>query len=390
MKRLFKGLSIALAVSILTIFLSACTHKTDKEIIEETVDLNQETVTAFAHQIVYSVNRGDADFFNNAFDKKHIKQVISENSIVFSALDTDFGKEFFEGCFRQGDLTVQTINDGGDFHFQRYYEKEGEHHIVFRTYQGYGIKIEDYIVDTVDNEIKIKEGFTHNLATTISKQVEYTVLLNVLQKTDPEGNTKAIITADQLLKEGKNKEAYTLLQENKEFLKDYPHFTQSYLRAAFMANPHDFIRFIDQYENLDERTILVHKLLYYTNGGYLKESEEIINQLIEQTADDPIYLFLFAHANFVAQKYENALTCIENVEKVLPPLWDIWQTKLQCCEKLHKNDLFAETILTAKSAYGMSNKEILDFTRSEYPKMLKLVEKKLSEIQAQENEVEKN
>ncbi|MBP5710103.1 MAG: hypothetical protein J6W84_03915 [Bacteroidales bacterium] len=371
-------LKIIFLFSLIAATLTCCKRKEKDTSTLEPLALNQETVTAFAKQIVYSVNRGDAEFFNNAFDKEHIKGIISDNSLVFSSLDTDFGNDYFEYCFRQGDFAVETVNNGGDFYFSQYYEKEGEHHIIFRTYQGYGIKIEDYIVDTSDQKLKIKDGFIYNLSTTFSNQVRYSVLLNVLQKTEASEITHIFSESDKLMKDKKYNEAYSLLNKNAPLLKEYPYFTQSYLQAAFMAHPYQFINFLENQE-LDDRAILTHKLLYYTNGGYLKEAEETINKLIDYTGDDPIYLFLYAKANTVAEKYDDALVCLQNLESALPPLWDITLTKLQCCEKTGNDSLFVATMLSAKDIYGLSDAELLEFTSSDFPKMVTKVKEGISD-----------
>ena len=145
-----------------------------------------------------------------------------------------------------------------------------------------------------------------------------------------------------------------------------------------MAKPMQFINFIDNQE-LDERAKLIHKLLYYTNGGYLKESEETINKLIDFTGDDPIYLFLYARANEIAGKYDDALVCLENLENALPPLWDITLTKLQCCEKSGNDSLFVATMLSTKEIYDMTDDEIKEFTSTDFPKMLNKVNKGIAD-----------
>ena len=377
MKR-YIGISAKIVLLIFSVaVLAACKNKAEKPETEESVALNQESVVSLAKQIVYAVNRGDNEFFNMAFNKDYIKTKISDNSLVFSSLDTDFGKEFFEYCFHQGDFAVGAVNNGGDFNFLKYYEEDGEHHVIFRTYQNYGVKIEDFIVDTIGGELKIIDGFSYNMSATFSDQVKYSVLLNVLQKTDASDVTHIFTESDNLIKEKKYDEAFALLDKNAELLGEYPYFTQSYLQTAFMAKPLKFIEFLDG-QQLDERTILIHKLLYYTNGGYLKESEEIINRLIDYTGDDPIYLFMYARANVIAKKYNDALVCLENLGNALPPLWDVTLTALTCYEKTANDSLFVETMLSAKDIYGMTDDEILEFASADFPSMVKKVQEEIS------------
>ena len=121
----------------------ACGHKKQTEAPEESIILNEETVSAFALKIENTELNDNPVMLNQAFDEVAIRDSISSNSIVLSSLDTDFGKAFWRENFKIGNYCVTMVNQGGDFKFTRYYEKDGEHHIVFRTYCDYGLRIDD-------------------------------------------------------------------------------------------------------------------------------------------------------------------------------------------------------------------------------------------------------
>ena len=360
---------------VLSFLLSAiggagCKSQPEKEAVPERQALDQEAVTVFARQMIYSVTHGDATFCNDAFDQKGIKAKISENSLVNSSMDTDFGKEFLDYNFHYGDQWLKVLEQGGDVSFQKYYEKDGEHHILLRTYQDFGIKIEDFIVDTVDNQLKITDGFLYNVSTTFSNYVKYVILYNVLQKTDPEGSTRYFVQCDELLNSKKEKEALKLLEDQRELLQEYPFYTQQILHAAFMANPATFPDFLKNHEGLDERSRLTHLLLYYANGGYVDEAEKVIEELIKITGDDPVYLFFFARTNLIAKKYGDALLCLDNLTNAFPPLWDVWQTRAECLYHLDKKDEFVDNLLKGCDLYGLTDEELQTIVKNKYPKML--------------------
>lgn len=376
--------SIVLAFFLLATCVFGCKPKTEKETVPVRQALDKESVTVFARQMIYSVTHGDATFCNSAFDQKGIKAKIAENSLVNSSLDTDFGKAFLEENFHYGDQLLNVMEQGGDVAFQQYYEKDGQHHILIRTYQDFGIKIEDFVVDTVDNQLKITDGFLYNISSTFSDYVKYMILYNVLQKTDPEGSTRYFAQCDELLKNKKEKEALQLLENQRELLKEYPFYTQQLLQAAFLANPAKFPDFLKKHDELDERSRLIHLLLYYANGGYVNETEETIESLIDLTGDDPIYLFFFARTNLIAKRYEDALICLDNVVNALPPLWDIWQMRADCLYHLDKNDAFIENILKGRDLYGLSNDELLTITKTKYVNMLTPLKTALENQKAEE------
>ena len=111
---------------VLSFLLSAiggagCKSQPEKEAVPERQALDQESVTVFARQMIYSVTHGDATFCNDAFDQKGIKAKISENSLVNSSMDTDFGKQFLDYNFHYGGQWLKVLEQGGDVSFQKYY-----------------------------------------------------------------------------------------------------------------------------------------------------------------------------------------------------------------------------------------------------------------------------
>jgi len=365
--------------SILLIFcfllLLSCQSPKEKQFTESIpVSLNEETATIFARQIERSLYNDDPTFFNQAFDQTFIKKAISDNSIVSSSLDTEFGKEYFKNNISVGDFVLGAIRKGGDFKFIKYYKDGETHHIIFRLYSDYGITIDDYELHICDNEIRIKDGFNYNLGVSLIQKIKYSILYNTLQKTDPNGNTSIIAKADKLISEEKYKEAADLLQKNQELIKEYPHYHQLLLQSSFLAAPKQFIPFIEKL-NLDHRTLLIHQLLYYTNSGNIQASQKIIDELINITGDDPIYLFLYGRANLISKKYNDALTCFKELENALPPLWDIWTSSLECHYKLKQSDEFINTLLMGEKNYSMTPEEMIQITQENYPQMLGTVKK---------------
>ncbi len=48
----------------------------------------------------------------------------------------------------------------------------------------------------------------------------------------------------------------------------------------------------------------LHQLIFSLNEGKTEIAQNTINELIEQTGDDPIYLMMFGKANFYAKNYK--------------------------------------------------------------------------------------
>lgn len=339
------------------------------------ITLDSLNITEFAQKIEQSVINGDTVFYASAFDKKGLKLKLQENSIAFSSLDADFGQFYFDNYFnRIGDAALDAVSNGGDFKFIRYYQKGTEHHIVMRIYQDYTVSFFDWIVGIVDNEIKIREGFIFNQSSTLSNDLIYYLHYHVMEITNPDGATPQLVKANGLLLAGKEREALQLLKKHKNQLKQYPTFWQIYIGALYESDSKNFITNLDglQNEGIDQRTIYLHKLLYYSSNGNSIATKQIIEKMIDLTGDDPVYLFLYGKSLSIEEDFKNALICYQNLEKAMPLLWDIWCEKLGCYYQLGDREAFKKCAELGISNFGMNESELLDFIQLHFPAMKKI------------------
>lgn len=351
---------LLLVLCILGLFLGQGCHKKDKtEAVTAPAELTEQSVTAFAQEIAKGIVQEHPDALNNAIDEENIRQLVSENSIVYSGFDVEGGKEYFEKCLHLGEQAVKAVSTGGDFAFTRYYFENGEHHVVFRTYDDFNLNFMDFVVDTVNGELKLKDGFIYNTGSTLSKNIEYSMLLNLMIQTNPTDNAHWLQNAQELTMDGQHAKALQLLKNHKDELKDYPLYYQLFIANLYKTNAKNFIPQMETLkEDIDERYMLLHKLLYYFNEGKIANTEEVINQLIPHTGDDPIYLLFYGKACMNAKDFQRALDCLTTAESALPLLWDLWYSELQCYKGLKDTDNFDKCLQRGKEAYGMSDAEL--------------------------------
>ncbi|MCQ2272768.1 MAG: hypothetical protein MJZ72_08305 [Bacteroidales bacterium] len=353
---------IYLLLLVLITCLLSCNRKNDDHEIS-TIILDENSVTAFAEHIEQSLLNGDPELLNKAFDRDYLKSIIRDNSIVNSSLDADFGQEYFDDNFHLGNELCQYIDNGGDVKFVRYYidNENNAYHIVFRSYHDFILNFYDFQVDTLQDEIVIKDGFVYNTACLFSDNIRENVLLNVLYRTNPEGVTKVLGDLKMLTDEGKAKEAMIELKAHKEELKNLSVYWQFYIVNLFKtSDKYNFIEELDSLRNqgVDERMLLLHKLMFQLNEGRVEANESTINELINHTGDDPIYLLFFGKTLSNAHRYEEAATCYETASEYLPPLWDLWHGTLECYHHLGEKEKFEECLAKGKDNYGMSDDEL--------------------------------
>lgn len=357
---IFLNFAFILAISLLA---TSCHNRNKTTDENEQIALTEETVTAFAQDIVKGIVNGDAETLNKAIDKEHIKQLVCENSIVYSGFDVDGGQEYFDNCLRLGDKAVNAVNSGGDYAFVKYYVKDNQHHIIMREYLDFTVDFTDFIVDTVKGKLMIKDGFQYSAGCNLSKDIESRMLYNLMLQTNPDSDVKFLQEADQLAHTKQYAKSLGILQAHKDALKNYAQFYQL-LIADLSQMSGDYTTKLDDFqEEIDIRTILLHKLLYRTfqtnakSTNTLAEYEENINALIDHTGDDPIYLFLYGYKaeNFNRQ---DAITCYKSVEKAMPLFWDLWERELKCYSLEGDSAAYKTCLEKGKTAFALSDEEI--------------------------------
>ena len=366
--------------SFCTIFLGCllgsllwtCNFSKGKKSTED-IQLNDVKAKVFGEQLERTTMAGEAKFYNEAFDEAYLKEAILDNSIVKSSFDSDFGLSFFRAYLNEGNQCGAVVDNGGQYRFVRQYVENGQHHIVFRKYVNLGnMEIRDYTLELKEGKVKICGGYIYNNSSTLQNDLKYTVLYHVLKQTNPQGETRFLEEARNLLEQGKGGAALALLQREKTEIANYPYYKDLYIRALYEADSENFLsRLEDMVRDslLDRRAQLLHTLLYCANRGLVESCQTAIEELIPYSGDDPIYLLFFAHANFSAKNFQIALDWYRTAEENMPLIWDIWYGQLSCYAELNKRDDFHKTLEKSKEIFGMSAEETADFKARHFSKM---------------------
>jgi hypothetical protein len=346
---------------IVALFLEAGCNKQKNNVNDpvKEVSLTEESAIGFAKEIEKGILNGRAAAIDSVIDRAHIRQIVSENSIVYSGFDVEGGEQFFEKCLQLGNTMVAAVNNGGDFAFTRYYNDGGVHHIVFRSYDNFVVNFYDFTVDTAGGRMLIQDGFVYNAGCQLSKNVEGAMLYNLMLQTNPDSDVQWLLQAEEQTRANQPSKAIATLKAHKEALRDYPAYYQLLVANLHQSDRAHFAARLDELgDELDKRYLLLHKLLYFVHEGKVTETEQCVNELIPHVGDDPVFLFLYGYANLVAKQYDQALQCFVTVDKSMPLIWDLWQCELRCYKALKDNDGFETCLQRGKEAYGMDEKEL--------------------------------
>jgi len=361
-----KPISAAILFCAVALVMAGCHGKKNRSDDSAPVVLNEKTVAAFADSLARSVVNGNPNVFNDALDKEGIRQKVSENSIVSNGFEVKGASDFFNKCLLVGNKMVAAVNNGGDFTVSKCYVKDNQYHIIFRTYDDYTVDFADFIVDTVKGKLKLKDAFLYGKGCMLSKDVESQMLFELMLLTNPDADIHWLKDAAQLSQLKQYDKSLEMLKEHRNVLKEYAQFNQFYIANLSQTSKH-FIADLDALKKeVDERTLLLHKLLYLVNvqggnGGAaaLAQTEETIDGLIKHCGDDPVFLFLYGVKKMDSNSAE-ALSCFETVKKSMPYIWDLWKSELKCYASLKDEAGLQDCLEKGRELYGLSDSELAD------------------------------
>lgn len=329
---------------------------------------SEEEILQLATQITNSVLNEEPNFLNNLFDTLAIRKTLSDNSIIASQLDTELGRQALAYNLKFGDFAVQAVSNGGDFRFLKYYFDEEKLHMIFRTYDDFGLQIIDYVFHhDKNNQLKIEDGYIYNMSAGLTQSIMYDILYTIMQNLQMQDTiTQHLTQAITLFEQEKYTELMPFLQKYQEELLPYPVYNYLYINSLNETSSH-FIDDLNALVHLDSRCILIHELIYYTHTGNYAEAEKSIQKLMDYTGEDPIYWLFYGKALYNAKEYTQSLDAYTNAENGMDEIWDLWRGKQDCYYKLHDMDALNQGYEVAKEKFGMTDEDIEKDSHHFYP-----------------------
>lgn len=339
-----------------------------KEQTEKKHTLTESEMTSMVKDFIQkaekSVHDGKADFLNNAVDTVALKAAVEKKS---SALDIGAGMEIFYGNCSFGDYLCDIEESGGSFRFDTTYVKNGQHHVVLRTYDGNGnFQFEDLLMGFQNGKAVIKDAFLYSITSCLSDKIASETILNVFMTIDsPTEDARNMITVTALCANGEYQQMWKLLNEQKNQLQQFTSFYKFYTIGLHACST-NFTSDLEALRNdgADERFILYHQLCHAIRIGDAEAAMQHISKLIDYTGDDPIYWVLYAKALTNAQQYKEALAAYNTAKQGMDYIWDIWTGELTCYKRLRDTETFNNCLLAGKILYGLSDDEIADMGRN--------------------------
>lgn len=320
-----------------------------------------KAVKDFIQQAEKSVRDGKADFLNNAVDTVALKAAVEKKG---SALDLGAGMEIFHGNCAFGDYLCAIEESGGSFRFDTTYVKNGQHHVVLRTYDGNGnFQFEDLQIGFKNGKALIQDAFLYSITSNLSDKIASESTLNVFMTIDnPTEDARNMIMATALCANGEYGKMWKLLNEQRANLQQFTSFYKFYTIGLHECST-DFAGDLEAL-GADMRFNLYHQLCHAIRTGNAEAAIQQISQLIDYTGDDPIYWVLYAKALTNSKQYQEALAAYNTAKQGMDYIWDIWTGELTCYKRLRDTETFNNCLQAGKILYGLSDEEIADMGRN--------------------------
>jgi hypothetical protein len=325
----------------------------------------------FALRIEEQIGEQDETFLVNAFDYEEFEKRVVKNLTIPKEQKEEASRFITENTNPAGTI-LESVQDGADFHFVKFYRKNKEPHLLFRTYYNGGVSLEDWTLGVKDGKIRIYDAFAivsgiywsddcrQKLCNQLELFTDEVLTINKLIDINYLISTENYADADSLLywimpQMNDNMYARTMELNLASMHKSYPEVQR--LAKAFMLTFQD-----------ENRIAVFYLMQSSIRHGLVDETTNHIQTLIDLIGDDPIYYVYQAWSFQQINAFQYALQSLDSAMKYMPHIFDLYLNKLdvyyiqydypQCVALLHRID-----------SLFMPSDEDASFFQTNYPKL---------------------
>jgi hypothetical protein len=294
-------------------------------------DLPDQDFIDFAKKIEQQLHYENESPIANAFDYEEFERR------VFVGLDIpkkekQRAAEFIKNNINPAKTTLEAVRQGAHFHFVKFYRKNNEPHLIFRTYFEGGVSLEDWLLGVKDGKIVVYDAFLIVSGINWSDNCRHKLCNYLELYTDEVMNINKLININYLIAEENYAAADSLLywiipqmQENmyaRTMEMNLSSLSKSYENMQALAN--EFAKTFP-----DEKRISIFYLMQSSiQHGLPNETIKHIYSLIDWVGDDPVY-YLFQSWSFQhANAKDEALSVLDSAIRYMPYIFDLYVDKL--------------------------------------------------------------
>jgi hypothetical protein len=332
-------------------------------------DLPDQDFIDFAQKIEQQIHHGNENPIANAFDYEEFERR------VFVGLDIpkkekQRAAEFIRNNINPAKTTLEAVMNGAHFHFVKFYRKNNEPHLIFRTYFEGGVSLEDWLLGVKDGRIVVYDAFLIVSGINWSDNCRHKLCNYLELYTDEVININELINVNYHIAEDNYATADSLLfwimpqmQENmyaRTIEMNLSSLSKSYENMQALAN--EFAKTFP-----DEQRISTFYLVQSSiQHGLPNETIKHIYTLIDWVGDDPIYYLFqswsFRHAN----ANDDALSVLDSAIRYMPYIFDLYVDKLDIYYSDYNYQACVKLLYQIDTCF-VSKEEDVSFFKTKYP-----------------------
>jgi len=262
---------------------------------------NDEDCINFALKIETGIHNYEPQALDNSIDFRYIEKCIS-TKIDIAHEDRKYLLNLLKQKINLGEVSVASLELGGDFSFRTYYKKNEIPHIVFRTYYNQNIQYIDYQLGIKNDKIVIRDAFNYSLGENWSVTFAETALNNTDKSISQYELSNAINKykrIEEMVKNNNHEEASELFYSIAPKFRRRTEFQLLEISIAAGFNTEKHIQLIDnklkKHAN-EVRFTSFHNMLKFCSIGDVNQTKKYISQLNEYVNNDPILDFYIGMA----------------------------------------------------------------------------------------------
>ena len=344
---------------VLCIVLTSCKEK----------DLPDEDFIDFANTIVQQLAFDDATPAINAFDYDEFEKRILAN-MNLSSEEKKQASDFIRNAENPITSLLESVRNGADIRFTKFYRKDAEPHIIFRIYSNGMVSIADWTLGVKKGEVRIFDAFLVELGIYWSDDYRQRLYNHLQIYTDEVININKLIETNYLISKEEYQQADSLLYWLMPQMQDNLYARTMELRLASFDKKYDDVQTMT--EQFD-KSFPQHKATstYYLmqsaiQQGIVDETIQHIYTLIDSLGDDPIYYLYQAWAFQSSNSFKFALEYMDSVMLYIPGNIGLYLNKMDIYYYDSDYENCVNLLYHIDSLFSRSDNDVIFFSES-YP-----------------------
>jgi hypothetical protein len=336
-------------------------------------DLPDEDFIDFASNIERQVMTYEDDvLIVNAFDYEEFEKRVLAGLDV-PKKEKNRASDFIRERTNPATSILESVMNGADFRFVKFYRKDNEPHVIFRTYFDGGVSLEDWTLGVKNGQIRIYDAFLIVSGINWSDDCRQK-LCNYLEiYTDEVVNINQLIEVNYLIINDDYAAADSLLYWVMPQMQNNLYARTMELNLASQSKSYEEVQmlvkeFAKTFPN-EQRTSTFYLIQSSIRHGLPDETLNHIHNLIALIGDDPIHYLYQSWAYQQANASVYALQMLDSAIRYIPYVFDLYLNKLDVYYADSDYEACVKLLYQMDTLFESAGEEDIAFFRTNYSKL---------------------